>query len=124
MPDEPIPEDIRQFILDYIDSIAQLEALQLLRREPGTGWTISALAQRLYIEEAQAEDALEGLRDARLVASNDDTFRLAPQSSGQGSLLDRLLDLYTRHLIPVTNLVHAKPRVRAFADAFKFRKDR
>jgi hypothetical protein len=32
--------------------------------------------------------------------------------------------LYAANLIPVTNLIHAKPsRIREFADAFKLRKD-
>ncbi len=39
--------------------------------------------------------------------------------------VDRLASVYSRHLIPVTNMIHAKPRrIREFADAFKFRKDR
>jgi hypothetical protein len=124
MSDEPIPEDVRQFILAHIDSIAQLEALQLLRREPGGGWTIGAIAQRLYIEETQAREALEGLRTARLVTATDDIFRFSADSAELAALADRLIALYALHLIPVTNLVHGKPRVRAFADAFKFRRDR
>jgi hypothetical protein len=38
MAREPIPDDLREFILGYIDSIAQLEALLLLRRNPSTSW--------------------------------------------------------------------------------------
>jgi hypothetical protein len=38
---------------------------------------------------------------------------------------DLLADVYARYLVPVTNLIHAKPksRVQEFADAFKLRKD-
>jgi hypothetical protein len=40
-------------------------------------------------------------------------------------MVDRLADAYARHLIPVTNLIHGKPRrLREFSDAFKIRKDR
>jgi hypothetical protein len=40
-------------------------------------------------------------------------------------MIARLADVYARHLIPVTNLIHSKPRrIREFADAFKLRKDR
>jgi hypothetical protein len=31
MTDDPIPDDVKTFLLRYIDSIAQLEALLLLR---------------------------------------------------------------------------------------------
>ena len=35
-----------------------------------------------------------------------------------------LAEHYKRHLIPITNLIHAKPRrIRQFADAFKLKKD-
>jgi Mn-dependent DtxR family transcriptional regulator len=125
MSDELIPEDVRQFILTYIESIAQLEALMLLRREPQAAWNASTVARRLYVDEAQAAEALGQLAAAGLVVANDDArYRFNDRSKELGEIADRLLDLYNRHLIPVTNLVHGKPRVRAFADAFKLRKDR
>ena len=124
MSDELIPEDIRQFILDHINSIAQLEALVLLRSEPGADWDIATIARRVYIKEAQAKDALDGLCAAGLVIANNDSYRSTAQSAELGDFVVRLLKLYSRHLIPVTNLVHGKPRNPRFADAFKFRKDR
>lgn len=124
MSDELIPEDVRQFILDHINSIAQLEALVLLRNEPGIDWDIATIARRVYIKKSQAKDALDGLCAAGLVIPNNDSYRFTTQSAALRDLADRLLDLYSRHLIPVTNLVHGKPQIRAFADAFKFRKDR
>jgi hypothetical protein len=43
----------------------------------------------------------------------------------EARMVDRLADAYAKHLIPVTNMIHAKPRrIREFADAFRFRKDR
>ena len=40
-------------------------------------------------------------------------------------MIDRLADSYAKQLIPITNMIHSKPRrIRQFADAFKFRKDR
>jgi hypothetical protein len=40
-------------------------------------------------------------------------------------MIDRLAESYAKQLIPITNLIHGKPRrIRQFADAFKFRKDR
>jgi hypothetical protein len=34
MSDQTIPDDLREFILQYIDSISQLEALLILRSDP------------------------------------------------------------------------------------------
>jgi hypothetical protein len=40
------------------------------------------------------------------------------------AIVERLAVLYARYLIPVTNIIHSSPRtIRAFADAFKLRKD-
>jgi hypothetical protein len=44
MAREPIPDDVREFILGHIDSIAQLEALLLLRRNPSTTWNAHSVA--------------------------------------------------------------------------------
>jgi hypothetical protein len=40
-------------------------------------------------------------------------------------MIDHVAEVYDRYLIPVTHLIHAKPRTRvhAFADAFRLRKD-
>ena len=125
MSEELIPADIREFIVNCIDSIAQLEALLLLQREPNAGWSSGEIAGRLYIKEADALEVLERLRGEELVSKSDDTYRFDPKPEERREIVARLADLYARHLIPVTDLVHTKPpRIRAFADAFKLRKDR
>ncbi len=124
MPDELIPADIREFIGNCIDSIAQLEALFLLRRESDAAWNSAMIAERLYIREPEAANVLARLCAVDLVVCNDGIYRFAPQPEERGEVVARLADLYARHLIPVTELVHNKaPRIRAFADAFKLRKD-
>jgi len=39
-------------------------------------------------------------------------------------MVDRIADVYSKYLIPVTNLIHSKPenKVQKFADAFNLRK--
>ena len=46
MVEDPIPHDIKQFILANIDSVAQFEALLLLRAAPTERWSIAAVAKR------------------------------------------------------------------------------
>ncbi len=124
MPDELIPADIREFIVNSIDSIAQLEALFLLMREPDAVWDSATIAARLYIREADAADVLGRLCAQGLVTCRDGVYRFEPQPAERREVVAQLADLYSRHLIPVTNLVHTKAlRIRAFADAFKLRKD-
>ena len=47
MPDNPIPLDLQHFIMRHIDSIAQIEALLLLRRHAPDTWDVSSTAHRL-----------------------------------------------------------------------------
>ncbi len=125
MADDPIPADLREFIQRYIDSVAHLEALLLLRANPQTTWDVPATAGRLYTSENQAEEVLVQLCAEGLISRESDLYRYASQSPETLAMIDRLAELYSKQLIPITNLIHGKPRrIRQFADAFKIRKDR
>lgn len=125
MADDPIPGDLRDFILRYIDSVAHLEALLLLRANPETAWNPPAVAARLYTSAEQAGEVLAQLCDERLLDCEGGLYRYGGQSPEHIAMTDRLAGAYARQLIPITNLIHGKPRrIRQFADAFKFRKGR
>ena len=125
MADDPIPADLRDFILRYIDSVAHLEALLLLRAAPETAWEVPLVAARLYTTPEQAGEVLAQLCDEGLLVCENGLYRYAGQPPEHVTMIDRLADSYAKQLIPITNLIHSKPRrIRQFADAFKFRKDR
>ncbi len=125
MADPFIPDVIREFIIKRIDSIAQIEALLLVRSNPQEEWTAAQIAARLYVSEAEAADALDRLCVADLLRSVDGRYRLDGIPPQHAALIEQLLAVYTKHLIPVTDIVHSKPRrIGSFADAFRFRKDR
>lgn len=127
MSQDYIPEDVEQFILKYIDSVAQLEALLLLRRDQETLWNVEILAQRLYIGQQETKEILIRLHNDGLIAkrSKPRSYKFQPGSPELQQMTDRLADIYSRYLIPVTKLIHSKPksRVREFADAFKLRRE-
>jgi hypothetical protein len=129
MSDSFIPDDLAQFILERIDSVAQLEALLLLRNEPHEKWSAAALAKRLYITDKETAALLERLcADGFLVATSSQPplYHYQPGSQELGKMIDRAAEIYSKHLVPVTNLIHSKPktRVQEFADAFRLRKDK
>ena len=125
MADESIPGDLREFILRHIDSIGQLEALLLLRAHPNVDWDVKQVAARLYVREAEVGEILARLCADGFLTCHEDVYRYACDSADRQEMVDRLAAAYSRHLIPVTNMIHAKPRrIREFADAFRFRKDR
>jgi hypothetical protein len=125
MTDDPVPAELREFILRYIDSVAHLEALLLLRANPQTPWEVSTVAARLYTAEKQAAEVLVQLCNDGLLVCGNGLYRYANQSAENVAMIDDLATAYAKQLIPITNLIHGKPRrIRQFADAFKFRKDR
>ena len=124
MAEGGIPQHVRQFITSHIDSVGELEALLLLRSVP-QGWKAAQVAARLYTGEPETREFLERLRSAGLLHFHDGIYRYECRTDELRRMVDDLAGLYGRLLIPITNLVHAKPRrIRQFADAFRFRKDR
>lgn len=132
MDKAPIPEDLRRFVLTSIPSVPFLEALLLLRANPAQQWNSDMLAQRLYVRERTAHALLEDLCRAGMVAPCDDAggaqeacYQYQPTSEHLRERVDALADLYSRHLVEVTLLIHSTldRKAQQFADAFKFRKD-
>jgi len=105
-----VSDDVRNFIVERIDSVAQIEALLLVRSNPGLRFSAADVAQRLYIGRPQTDEALGGLCGSGVLTRAGESYGLdgvAPQTL---ALIDRLLEAYAHHLIPVTNIVHSKPR--------------
>jgi hypothetical protein len=105
-----------------------MEALLLLRENPQQQWHVAAVAKRLYIDDEQAGKVLARLREEELLVaepSQSIEYRYQPGSLVLSQIVDRVAEIYSKHLVPITNLIHSKPksRVQEFADAFKFRKD-
>lgn len=127
MADSLIPARVREFIASNIDSIAELEALLLIRSDPETYWSIDALAERLYITPGQTDDAMAKLHAIGVAGAREGkplTYHYRASSSELDGVIDGLAEAYSKYLIPVTNLIHSKPqsKVQQFADAFRLRK--
>ncbi len=119
-----VPRQSRRFIAKHIDSIAALEALLLLRAAPHETWEVSRVASRLYITETETGQILDRLCRDGLLVCIDKGYRYECKTNELQRAVDELSGLYARHLIPITNMIHAKShRIREFADAFRFRKD-
>jgi hypothetical protein len=123
MADDAIPDGVRDFVLRHIDSVAQLEALLLLHANSNENWDVPRAAARLYTGEDEIRKVLSYLCADGLLSCKDNVYRYECPPA-MAATVDRLADVYRRHLIPVTNIIHTKPRrIREFADAFKFRRD-
>jgi hypothetical protein len=129
MTDGPVPEDARQFLLKTIDSIAQWEGLLLLRAHPGEAWDALSIAGHLYITEMETVFLMARLAEHQIVALTETPqglrYTYNPATTELTAAIDRVAQLYKDYLIPVTRIIHSKPRnrVQEFANAFRIRKD-
>jgi hypothetical protein len=125
MEQVPLPEEIRRFVLTSIPSVPFLEALLLLRAEPMQQWQTDSLARRLYIRDKTAESLLDNLCTAGMARRSGPGYQYQPSSESLRARIDQLADLYARHLVEVTLLIHSSldRKAQQFADAFKWRKD-
>jgi Mn-dependent DtxR family transcriptional regulator len=121
-----LPADVRRFLLGAVASVPHLEALLLLRGEPGRDWARAEVAQRLFVAEERVTAILADLQQQSLVAEpSPGSFRYAPSDEAKRATVDRLAEVYSRHLVEVTGLLHAKLERQAleFSDAFRLRKE-
>jgi hypothetical protein len=126
MSTQPIPDDLRRFILTSIPSVPYLEAVLLLRGESMRQWTAHSVAARLYIAEAHALELLQQMQRSGVVALGADAqFLYSPQDAELRTLLDELAAAYVRNLVGVTGIIHSRigKRAHQFADAFRWKKD-
>jgi hypothetical protein len=120
-----IPPDIRMFILRHFESIAELEALLLLRANPQENWDVPKVTARLYTGEREVATVLARLCEGGLLACENGVYRFACKDEKLLAQAEQVAALYATQLIPVTNLIHSKlRRIQEFAGAFRLRKDR
>lgn len=129
MTSPPIPEDLRRFVLTSVPSVPFLEALLLLRADPCQQWESALLASRLYVRERVAGELLADLATAGIARRCDPPaahcYHYSPADDALRDRIDRLADVYARHLVDVTHLIHSglDRKAQQFADAFRLRKD-
>lgn len=125
MPLTEIPEHVRRFIVEAIDSVPELEALLLLRAHPDRRWSAEEAGARLYVSTTMASHLLNALAGRGLLARDGEQYRYAPAQPELDAVVADLAATYATRLITVTRLIHAKPAasVRQFADAFRLRKE-
>lgn len=127
MAQDQIPDDVRRFLLSGFLTVPHVEAILQLRADRTRAWEADGLASRLYIRAGVALQVLADLNAIRVAAleGQPPAYRYAPATPELETLLDRLVDAYSKHLVAVTAIIHrAEPRkALLFADAFRIRKD-
>ena len=123
MASQYVPDDIRDFILKHIATVAQIEALLLIWASPEEGWGLPQIAARIYSSDTATAKALDGLCADGLLVCRDGVFGLNA-STENVEMIRRLQEIYARYLIPVTDVIHEKSRTaHATAGQLRLRRD-
>jgi hypothetical protein len=117
-----IPEHVRRFIAQHVDSISLLDVLLLLRAVPDKRWTPQEVGRALVTGEKLAAGQLEHLEKHGLVSEEDGAFLYSPGATDRASV-DELAECYARRRHTVIGLiVNATNRsATSLADAFRLR---
>lgn len=116
--------EIRRFIDQHVESVAQLEVLLLLKQHPERDWTADDMAKALYAAPEMCAGLLqEWARRGFAVAMAPGPKYRYRESPELDQLVVQLAELYRERRVSVITLIYAKPvdRVRTFADAFRLR---
>lgn len=128
MVGDEFPTELKQFIAQYIESLAQLEAMLLLHRDPQREWDCDELARELYISADMCGAIVLDLEKRRLAARNTDgsaRFRYASSNAEVDRVVAELAALYRDRRVAVITEIYSRPvkNVQTFADAFRLRKE-
>jgi hypothetical protein len=124
-----IPEEVQRFVVDHIDSIAELEALLFLREHRDQRWSCDSVAEWIYSSKEVTASLLEKLTNRGIISTDGispATFQYRPCTQEMARKVDQLAEVYAKYLVPMTNLVHNKSRrdIESLAEAFKFKREK
>ena len=108
---EQIPHDraMDRFILDFIDSVPQLEALLLLWGSRPRAWTHAQLGKRLYLDEPATSELLEGLAQRGLIAEVPKRSRQYRYEAGErDKVLSEVEAAHRDDLIRISTMIRKK----------------
>ena len=127
MSEAAIPDVVKTFIAQNIESAELLETLLLVHSQADRDWSPEDVARSIYPVPAGATRRLEQLVSLGLAVSDgtgSPRYRYRPANAHLGSEVDALAAAYRQNRVAVINLIYNQPPdpVRSFADAFKLRK--
>jgi predicted ArsR family transcriptional regulator len=119
-----ISKELKDFIGNYIRSVAQLEILLLLHEMREKSWVADEVGRRLGIETEAASTQLMFLSEIGLLRRRDKkpvSFIYSPSEKELKPIIDSLAVAYSKQRVAVFSLILKKPddRRQCFAEAFK-----
>jgi hypothetical protein len=121
-----ISPDLERFVVEYLPSIGHLEAMLHLHRDRAQWWTAEGLARVLGVSEPAANQILEELCSANLLAVRVGSalaYQYAPGSRELETVASELVEAlrFARPRIYTLITSRSTQALRQFADAFRLR---
>ncbi|WP_168057765.1 hypothetical protein [Candidatus Manganitrophus noduliformans] len=128
MAGDLIPEEVKQFIAERIDSVELLEVLLFLRANSEREWRADEVSKEFRSSTVSISKRLADLHARELLFLNEGSpprYRYNPRTNKLVVAVDRLAEAYALSRARVIDLIFSKPadKLRHFSDAFKLRKE-
>lgn len=124
--EKSLSEEIRNFILEKIESVGHLEVLRLLVDHESRAWSAQEVAQELRTNSSLAQSQLDSLVYHRLVLRDPSgNFIFDSANELDFGNVHELLDIFRNRRRVIISFIYSRPaeKVRNLADAFKIRKE-
>lgn len=126
MASEEVPEELRVFIAESIDSVELLQVLFLLFKNPDKRWSVKEITQELRSAESSIETRLACLYSRGVLLEDQNSPGLhgfLPATPALSGKIKALAEEYEVRPYRIIELIYSRPKdaLRAFADAFKLR---
>lgn len=117
-------QQVDRFVIEEIDSVPHLEALLLLWNSRPKRWLPEEMVKALYLTTEYTQSVLQELVNRKLASSEAGRYAYEPDPE-RDKVIEALDRVYRREIIRISNMIHSKasPAVRAFARAFRLKKD-
>lgn len=126
---DDLSEKLKSFVSTYIDSVEQLQVLILLLEDSGKAWTVNEIAQRLRSVDSSIAKRLDDLYARKVMqrkASDPSEYTFELILPEFRDVIYELSTVFKTRPYKVVDLIYGRPKeaIRAFADAFNFKKEK
>ncbi len=124
MTDGVIPEKVRQFIFEKIDSVEQLEILLFLRLQAQKEWAPEDISKEFRSSLQSVVGRLKSLEKIHMVGHFGSSYRYEAQTEETENMLEALDENYKKRRQKILELIFSPTKkARALAHAFVVNKE-
>jgi len=119
-----VPIDVRQFLMQHVRSVSQLEILLLLSASPERWWTPGEVYKAVLSNEELVGQTLESFQRSGLLRRSEAAFQFSPASEAIKMVIGNLTSFYRTYPNRIVQSIYEAPvsEINEFARAFRLRK--